>query len=578
MLRFPFRQLSTASLLRKLNRELKFPEVIHQARYAEDPKTAQPELQHAATQLALEKGLAPPVQPRGDSPTNPLYIHMLGEETQQTFSFANFFGKALYKVVNMVLLGFLTAFVYRQLQVTSPNTESKSHQMGVSEKTFKDVRGIDECRSELEELVEYLKNPEKFHSVGAKVPKGVLLTGEPGTGKTLLAKAIAGEAGVQFFFSSGSDFEEVFVGLGSKRIRQLFADARKSAPCLVFIDEIDALGGSRKNEKFAYSRQSLNQLLVEMDGFDQKDNVIVIAATNQPRLLDNALKRAGRFDKEIAVPLPDIKGREDIFHLYLDRVYHDESIDIPKLAKSTTGVTGADISNIVNTAVIHAVEQARGVCTQEDIDFAIDRLSMGVERRTLMSEQEKKNTAVHELGHTLAALLTPNTMKVRKVTILSRGQALGFTSFLGTEATEAETKEKVQAHFDICMGGRVAEEMFYGTDNINTGCTADLRSASKLAYSHLRGGMFQDLVGVANTRELKTLGGEYESQLDDFAEQLLTASYRRTAKKLQPYRQLIDSLSEELVRKETMTDVELKDWLKRYYADSPSTLQLFVGL
>ena len=423
-----------------------------------------------------------------------------------------------------------------------------------------------------------MKNPEKFHSVGAKVPKGVLLTGEPGTGKTLLAKAIAGEAGVQFFFSSGSDFEEVFVGLGSKRIRQLFADAKKSAPCLIFIDEIDALGGSRKNEKFAYSRQSLNQLLVEMDGFDQKDNVIVIAATNQPRLLDNALKRAGRFDKEIAVPVPDIKGREDIFRLYLDRVYHDESIDITKLAKSTTGITGADISNIVNTAVIHAVELNKTVCSQEDIDFAIDRLSMGVERRTVMNEVEKKSTAVHELGHTLAALLTANTMKVRKVTILSRGQALGFTSFLGAEATEPETKEKVQAVLDICMGGRVAEEMFYGTDHINTGCTADLRSASKLAYDHLRGGMFQDLTGVANTRDVKVIGGEYENQLDSSAEQLLTASYHRTAKKLQPYRQLIDALSEELVRKETMTDVELREWLQRYYAHSPSTFQLFVGL
>lgn len=578
MLRFPFRLFSTASLLRKLNRELKYPEVIHQARYAEDPKAAQPELQHAATQLALEKGLAPPVLPRGDSPANPLYIHMLAEETQPPFSFANFFGKALSKVVNAVLIGFLATFLYRQLQVTNPNTESKSHQLGVSEKKFKDVRGIDECRNELEELVEYLKNPEKFHSVGAKVPKGVLLTGEPGTGKTLLAKAIAGEAGVQFFFASGSDFEEVFVGLGSKRVRTLFADAKKAAPCLIFIDEIDALGGSRKNEKFAYSRQSLNQLLVEMDGFDQKDNVIVIAATNQPGLLDNALKRAGRFDKEIAVPVPDIKGREDILRLYLDKVYHDESIDITKLAKATTGITGADISNIVNTAVIHAVEQNKLVCTQEDIDFAIDRLSMGVERRTLMTPDEKKSTAVHELGHTLAALLTPNTMKVRKVTILSRGQALGFTSFLGTEATEPETKEKVQASLDIAMGGRVAEEMFYGTDNINTGCTADLRSASKLVYDHLKGGMFQDLIGVANTREVKEHGAEYQNQLDLSAQTLLTASYNRTAKKLQPYRQLIDTLSEELVRKETMTDVELRDWLQRYYADSPSTFKLFVGL
>ena len=578
MLRLPSRLFSSASLLRKLNRELKYDQVLFQAQHSDDPKAAQPEFQHAATQLALEQGLPPPVQPRGDSPTNPLYIHLPPVPVQKSFSYWEFLGKVLTRVILATLTGFVATFLYRQMQVANIGTEHKAHQLGVSEKNFKDVRGIDECRGELEELVEYLKTPEKFHSVGAKVPKGILLTGEPGTGKTLLAKAIAGEAGVQFFFASGSDFEEVFVGLGSKRIRQLFADAKKAAPCLIFIDEIDALGGSRKNEKFAYSRQSLNQLLVEMDGFDQKDNVIVIAATNQPRLLDNALKRAGRFDKEIAVPLPDIKGREDIFRLYLDRIYHDSTIDVQKLAKATTGITGADISNIVNTAVIHAVEQSRSECTQEDIDFAIDRLSMGVERRTLMTPVEKKRTAVHELGHTLAALLTRNSMKVRKVTILSRGQALGFTSFLGTEATEPETREKVLGTLDICMGGRVAEEMFYGTENINTGCTADLRSASRLAYEHLRGGMFQELAGVANTRDVQTVGPEYENQLDTGAEQLLTTSYRRTTQKLQPYRQLIQDLSEELVKKETMTDEELRQWLQQYYLRSPSTFKLFVGL
>ncbi len=349
--------------------------------------------------------------------------------------------------------------------------------------TFKDVAGADEAKYELMEIIEFLKDPLKFQRLGGKIPKGVLLLGPPGTGKTLLARAVAGEAGVPFFSISGADFVEMFVGVGASRVRDLFEQAKKNSPCIVFIDEIDAVGrhrGAGLGGGHDEREQTLNQLLVEMDGFEQNSGVIVIAATNRPDVLDPALLRPGRFDRHIVVDRPDVKGREGIFRVHTAKLPLGKDVDLEVLAKSTPGLSGADIANIVNEAALFAARRNSDVVTMYDFEQAKDKVLMGVERKSLViSPKEKEMTAYHEMGHALVRYFIPNADKVHKVTIIPRGRALGVTTFLPNEDQHSLTKDYIETQIITLLAGRAAEKIVFG--NLTTGAANDLQRATQLA-------------------------------------------------------------------------------------------------
>lgn len=367
----------------------------------------------------------------------------------------------------------------------SPATEPKEYKRDevgeASAKTFKDVLGCDESKAELEEVVEFLRDPQKFTRLGAKLPKGVLLTGPPGTGKTLLAKAVAGEAGVPFFFRAGSEFEELYVGVGSRRMRALFAAAKKRAPCIVFIDEIDAIGGNRKHWE-NHARKTLNQLLVEMDGFEASEGVIVLAATNLPDTLDPALRRPGRFDRTVAVPLPDVVGRESVIRHYLDGKPVSPNVDPRMLARQTPGFSGADLANLVNEAALLAAKRGEDFITTQGLEYAHDKVRMGVERKSAARSREAlKRTAYHEAGHALVATHVPGATRVHKATIVPRGHALGMVTQVGREDEFSISRQQMQARILVCMGGQVAEELTFGPEHVSSGATDDLRQATEWA-------------------------------------------------------------------------------------------------
>jgi cell division protease FtsH len=351
--------------------------------------------------------------------------------------------------------------------------------------TFDDVAGIDEAKQELEEIVEYLKDPQKFQRLGGKIPKGVLLVGPPGTGKTLLARAIAGEANVPFFTISGSDFVEMFVGVGASRVRDMFEQGKKNAPCIIFIDEIDAVGrhrgaglGGGNDER----EQTLNQLLVEMDGFEANEGVILIAATNRPDVLDPALLRPGRFDRQVVVPNPDIVGREKILKVHMRKVPLASDVDPRTIARGTPGFSGADLANLVNEAALMAARKGKRSVSMSEFELAKDKVLMGTERRSMvMSEDEKKNTAYHEGGHALVMLYTEGHDPLHKVTIIPRGRALGVTMFLPEQDKYAHSKHELEARLAGLFGGRVAEELIFGTEKVTTGASDDIRRATNLA-------------------------------------------------------------------------------------------------
>jgi ATP-dependent metalloprotease len=415
--------------------------------------------------------------------------------------------------------------------------------------------------------VEYLKEPEKYHKLGAKLPKGILLTGNPGTGKTLLAKAIAGEAGVKFFYNSGSDFEEIFVGLGAKRVRELFQEAKKNAPCIIFIDEIDAIGSSRKSRDMNYNRQSLNQLLVEMDGFESRDNIIVIGATNFADSLDHALVRAGRFDKRIDIPNPDIKGRTEILELYLSRVYVDPSVNKEEVARGTVGLTGADLANLVNIAMLHAIKNGRSAMTWHDIEFAKDRIYLGVQRGSLaMTAHDKHLTAIHEAGHALAAHFNKNAHPVHKITILPRGSALGVTHMLPIRDKVSITREEILAQVDVSMGGRVAEELIFGKDKLTSGCESDMQSATSMLYNHVAGGIFNEYTGPINIRSLdeRQLPPKTSELVIDTVNKLMNQSYERTFAFLKSKQRVLEMVAKELVERETLDRKEFLSIVEQY--------------
>ncbi|XP_064644145.1 ATP-dependent zinc metalloprotease YME1L-like [Lineus longissimus] len=363
---------------------------------------------------------------------------------------------------------------------------------------FDDVRGADEAKQELQDVVEFLKNPEKFTTLGAKLPKGVLLVGPPGVGKTLLARSVAGEAGVPFFHASGSEFDEIFVGTGAKRVRQLFGAAKMRSPCVVFIDEIDTVGAKRTSSQIhPYANQTINQLLSEMDGFSQNEGVIVLGATNRQDNLDKALLRPGRFDVEVRVFAPDLKGRRDILNLYLSKVKSEDNVDIEKLARGTTGFTGADLENLVNQAALKAaMDEATGIATHH-LEFARDKVMMGPAKKSRIPDEEiNLLTAYHEAGHTLVAYFTKDAMPIHKVTIVPRGMSLGHTAFVPEKEEYNRTRSQLLAQMDVAMGGRVAEELIYGLEKVTTGASNDFQSATGIATAMVKQFGMSEKVGV----------------------------------------------------------------------------------
>jgi len=432
---------------------------------------------------------------------------------------------------------------------------------------FEDVQGIDESREELEEIVDFLKDPGKFERLGGEIPRGVLLMGEPGTGKTLLAKAIAGEAAVPFFSISGSDFVEMFVGVGASRVRDMFVQGKKHAPCIIFIDEIDAVGRSRgaglgggNDER----EQTLNQLLVEMDGFEVNEGIIVVAATNRPDVLDHALLRPGRFDRHVVVPSPDIKGRENILKTHSKKIELDKKVSLNKIARGTPGFTGADLANLVNEAALWAARQDKETVDNDDFEYARDRVMMGAERRSLLiSDEEKETTAYHEVGHALVAASIEEVDPVHKVSIIPRGRALGVTMLLPEEDRHSHNRRSLLGQITMTMGGRAAEHLVF--KRFTTGASDDLKRATELARKMVcQWGMSEKLGPLTYTedaghvflgRDLQQhteFSNESMRMIDEEVLEILNSSYERAKSILKTYRKALESLALTLLEKETI--------------------------
>ncbi len=438
--------------------------------------------------------------------------------------------------------------------------------------TFNDVAGIDEAKDELEEIVEFLKDPQKFGRLGGKIPKGALLVGPPGTGKTLLARAIAGEAGVPFFTISGSDFVEMFVGVGASRVRDMFDQAKKNAPCIVFIDEIDAVGrhrgagyGGGNDER----EQTLNQLLVEMDGFESNEGVILIAATNRPDVLDPALLRPGRFDRQVQVPNPDIQGRTKILNVHAKKTVLGPDIDLRIIARGTPGFSGADLANLVNEAALMAARAGKRFVAMIDFENAKDKVMMGAERRSMvMTDEEKKLTAYHEAGHAIVGLNVPQHDPIHKATIIPRGRALGLVLSLPERDQLSVTRTKYKSKIAMAMGGKVAEEMVFGPENVTSGASSDIQQITKIARAMvMQFGMSDNLGNIDYANEQQTylgptspgshLGPETQEKIDVEVRKLVDEGYATAKNILKKEKKKLDLLANGLLEYETLTGSEI---------------------
>ena len=429
--------------------------------------------------------------------------------------------------------------------------------------TFKDVKGVDEAKNELKEIVHYLRDPKKFTRLGGKLPKGLLLVGPPGTGKTLLAKAVAGEANVPFFYVSGSEFEEMFVGVGARRVRELFKAAKKQAPCIVFIDEIDAVGSQRSPKDAQNTRMTLNQLLTEMDGFNSSDNqgIVVLAATNTPEALDKALVRPGRFDRTVVVPNPDVEGRKQILQVHARNVKLGKDVDFEIVARGTPGFSGADLANLVNIAALKAALDDEDEVKNVHLDYAKDRILMGAERRSaVITEENRKLTAYHEGGHALVALRTQGARPVHKATIVPRGHALGMVMQLPDKDELNLTRKQLMAMLDVTMGGRVAEELIFGKDEITTGASSDLQQATRLAREMITKYGFSKTIGLASQEYNQSgMSSETRQKIEEEVKEMLESAYVRAKTLLQTHENELHSIAKSLLDRESLTGAELKE-------------------
>lgn len=517
-----------------------------------------------------------------------LLLNELGFRPQRT---SNLWLSVMVQLLPILLIAFIIYFAFiRQIRAAGRGAlsfgKSKARLLSKDKNktTFKDVAGVEEAKDEVSELVEFLKDPKKFQKLGGRIPKGILMVGPPGTGKTLLAKAIAGEADASFFSISGSDFVEMFVGVGASRVRDMFEQARKNTPCLIFIDEIDAVGRSRGHGLGGGNderEQTLNALLVEMDGFDTTEGIIIIAATNRPDVLDPALLRPGRFDRQVVVNLPDVRGREAILKVHAKNVKLDGSVDLAIIARGTPGFSGAELANLLNEAALLAARAGKRAINQSDLEEARDKVRWGRERRSMaMSEEEKRATAWHEAGHALVNVMLEHTHPLHKVTIIPRGQALGATMYLPKEDIHNRTRKELRDLIAVMMAGRIAEEVV--TEDISSGASGDIQQATHLAKSMvMHWGMSEKLgmVQYGESQEYVFLGRdmmrskEYSEstaqQIDNEVRQIIDEGYQRAKALLTEHREKLEVIARALLEYETLEGSQVEEIMRTGRFDPP---------
>jgi cell division protease FtsH len=507
-------------------------------------------------------------------------VDVAGEPPKQP----NFLMQLLLQLAPALLLILVFVYMLRQMQGSAGGRgamsfgKSRARLLGEDQVnvTFADVAGVDEAKQEVGEIVDFLKDPSKFQKLGGKIPKGVLMVGSPGTGKTLLARAIAGEAKVPFFTISGSDFVEMFVGVGASRVRDMFEQAKKHAPCIIFIDEIDAVGrhrGAGLGGGHDEREQTLNQLLVEMDGFEGSEGIIVIAATNRPDVLDPALLRPGRFDRQVVVPLPDVRGREQILRVHMRKVPLADDVKPAYIARGTPGFSGADLANLVNEAALFAARANKRIVGMDEFERAKDKIYMGAERRSMvMSDQEKKMTAYHEAGHAIVGFTVPEHDPVYKVTIIPRGRALGLTWYLPEGDRYSTSKRRLESHIASLFGGRCAEELIFGVDGVTTGASNDIERATELARNMVTKWGLSDKLGPLTYSEEngevflgrqvtqhKQVSDETAHAIDEEIRTVIDANYKRAKEILETNLEKLHAMADALVKYETIDEQQIKD-------------------
>lgn len=520
-------------------------------------------------------------------------VTMKGEEAQES----SFLTQIFISWFPMLLLIGVWIFFMRQMQggggkgaMSFGKSKAKLMSEDQIKTTFADVAGCDEAKEEVKEMVDYLRDPTKFQKLGGRIPTGVLMVGPPGTGKTLLAKAIAGEAKVPFFTISGSDFVEMFVGVGASRVRDMFDQAKKSAPCIIFIDEIDAVGrqrGAGLGGGHDEREQTLNQMLVEMDGFEGNEGIIVIAATNRPDVLDAALLRPGRFDRQVVVGLPDVRGREQILKVHMRKVPLAEDVKASVIARGTPGFSGADLANLVNEAALFAARGNRRVVSMEEFERAKDKIMMGAERRSMvMSEAEKEMTAYHEAGHAIVGYLVPEHDPVHKVTIIPRGRALGVTFFLPEADAVSQSRRKLESKISVAYGGRLAEELIYGTEQVSTGASQDIKYATSIARNMVTQWGFSDKLGPLlyadeegevflgrSMAKAKHMSDETAALIDAEVKVIIDRNYERANQLLVENMDILHAMKDALMKYETIDSRQIEDLMERREVRMPADWQ-----
>ncbi|QYJ76310.1 ATP-dependent zinc metalloprotease FtsH [Shewanella sp. FJAT-52076] len=516
-----------------------------------------------------------------------------GEEAQES----SFLTQIFISWFPMLLLIGVWIFFMRQMQggggkgaMSFGKSKAKLMSEDQIKTTFADVAGCDEAKEEVKEMVDYLRDPTKFQKLGGRIPTGVLMVGPPGTGKTLLAKAIAGEAKVPFFTISGSDFVEMFVGVGASRVRDMFDQAKKSAPCIIFIDEIDAVGrqrGAGLGGGHDEREQTLNQMLVEMDGFEGNEGIIVIAATNRPDVLDAALLRPGRFDRQVVVGLPDVRGREQILKVHMRKVPLAEDVKASVIARGTPGFSGADLANLVNEAALFAARGNRRVVSMEEFERAKDKIMMGAERRSMvMSEAEKEMTAYHEAGHAIVGYLVPEHDPVHKVTIIPRGRALGVTFFLPEADAISQSRRKLESKISVAYGGRLAEELIYGTEQVSTGASQDIKYATSIARNMVTQWGFSEKLGPLlyadeegevflgrSMAKAKHMSDETAALIDAEVKVIIDRNYERANQLLVENMDILHAMKDALMKYETIDARQIEDLMERREVRLPADWQ-----